>query len=302
MDSRRNTGPLRRFIFILALLFAVNSFADDARVPASGKHFLWAVNSGKNTVYIIGSIHILRKDSYPLPEEIEKVYSCCMKVVFETDLDGMNDAESQEMMIRSGTYPRGQSLSKNLSQDTYRLLEKRTAAAGFPVENFERFKPWFVALSLAAAEIKRLEYDPDLGVDRHFFNRAKKDRKEMDFLESNRYQLDLMASMDRLQQESFLEETLKELDLIEMMASDMVNAWMAGDTEKLHSVIRTGFEDHPDIYDRFFVQRNKRWLPRIERFMQEGKDVLVIVGAGHLVGEDNLIELFRKKGYGVEQR
>jgi len=299
MDLRK---PFKCFIFLLCLLFAVHASADDVRDPVPGKHFLWAVKSGKNTVHIVGSIHILKKDSYPLPEEIEKAYACCTKVVFETDLDGMNDAESQEMMLRSGTYPQGQALSKNLSRDAYRILEKRMAAAGLRTENFERFKPWFVALSLAVAEIRRLGYDPDLGIDRYFFNRAKKDKKEMGFLESNRYQLDLMASMDRRQQEGFLEETLKELDMIEMMASDMVNAWIEGDAEKLYSVIRTGFEEHQDIYYRFFVQRNRQWLQKIEELMQDDKDVLVIVGAGHLVGEDNLIELFGKKGYVVEQR
>jgi uncharacterized protein YbaP (TraB family) len=289
-------------VVILSFLFAANPLADNARDTEPGKHFLWSVRSEKSTVYILGSIHILREDAYPLPEEIERVYSCCSMVVFETDLDGMSDIESQNRMMKLGMYQHGQGLSKNITPETYRLLEKRMTAAGLPIKSFEQFKPWFVSLSLAGAEIKRLGYDPGLGIDRYFFNKAKKDKREMFFLESNQYQLDLMAAMDRRQQESFLRETLKEIDLIEMMASDMVNAWMNGDAEKLYSVTKAGFEEHPDIYYRFFVQRNKKWLPVIENLAQQGKDVLVIVGAGHLVGEENLIDLLRNKGYEVGQR
>jgi uncharacterized protein YbaP (TraB family) len=111
-----------------------------------------------------------------------------------------------------------------------------------------------------------------------------------------------MAEMDNDQQEAFLRETLKELEVIEEMADDMLEAWKYGDSDKLYSIIKIGFDEHPDIYDRFFLQRNRNWAEKLQEMSKDGEDMLVIVGAGHLVGEGSLIELLKKKGYKVKQR
>ncbi len=300
--SKHNYRLLCFFISILWIVFSVPVYAQENPGNTQEKHFLWAVQSGKNTVYLLGSIHILKKETYPLPDAIEKVYGCCSKVVFETDLDGMNDPASQNKMTKLGSYTGGQTLSKNISTQTYELLKQRMADANVPLERLEPFRPWFVALAITALEIQRLGYDPELGIDRYFFKRAQKDRKEMIFLETNEQQLNLMAHMNKHQQEMFLMETLKELEIIEKMASDMVNAWETGDADKLNLITKAGFDEHPDIYNRFFIQRNRNWVPQIEKLMKQDGDVLVIIGAGHLVGEQSLVDLLGKKGHQVQQR
>ncbi len=100
----------------------------------------------------------------------------------------------------------------------------------------------------------------------------------------------------------FLKETLRELDVIESMSSEMVKAWKTGNIDKLYSIINISFHEYPDIYKRFFTQRNKRWIPKIKQLMRQHDDVLIIVGAGHLVGKDSVIELLREKGYKVRQK
>jgi len=300
--SKHNYRLLYFFISILWIVFSIPVYAQENPGNTQEKHFLWAVQSGRNTVYLLGSIHILKKETYPLPDAIEKVYGCCSKVVFETDLDGMNDPASQNKMTKLGSYTGGQTLSKNISAQTYELLKQRMADANVPLERLEPFRPWFVALAITALEIQRLGYDPELGIDRYFFKRAQKDRKEMIFLETNEQQLNLMAHMNKHQQEMFLKETLKELEIIEKMASDMVNAWETGNADKLNLITKAGFDEHPDIYNRFFIQRNRNWVPQIEKLMKQDGDVLVIIGTGHLVGEQSLVDMLGKKGYQVQQR
>lgn len=289
---------------LLVLIAICVTFASAviAQENTEEKHLLWQVQTGKNTIYLLGSIHILQKNSYPLPGAIEKAYGCCKKVVFETDLDGMNNAESQKKLARLGMYPKGQTLSQKISGETLELLKKKMRALGLPITTFEQFKPWFVAISLTALDIQRLGYDPELGIDRHFYNKAKSDKRDLVFLETNDFQLNLMADMGARQQELFLRETLKELDIVETMAADMVDAWKTGDAEKMLSIIRIGFDEYPDIYDRFFTDRNKRWIPQIEKMLEAGDNALLIVGAGHLVGEESLIGLLKEKGYRVTQK
>jgi uncharacterized protein YbaP (TraB family) len=283
--------------FILALTLTV-AFGVKAAKTVGGKHFIWSVETGRNTIYLLGSIHVLKRDSYPLAQAIEEAYGCCKKVVFETDLDGMKDAASQSKMLSMGLYPEGETLSQSISQDTIDLIEKR----GLPIIAFERFKPWFVALSVTVMEFQKLGLDPTLGLDQHFYNRAKKDGRALDFLETNEFQLNIMAEMDNDQQEAFLRETLKELEVIEEMAGDMLKAWKEGDSDKLYSIIKIGFDEHPDLYDRFFLQRNRNWAGKLQEMSEDGEDMLVIVGAGHMVGEGSLIELLKKKGYKVKQK
>jgi uncharacterized protein YbaP (TraB family) len=288
--------------FIFTFTPCNTAFAREAAQIKTKKHFLWSIETRNNTIYLLGSIHFLKKDSYPLPHEIEKIYDYSNKVVFETDLDSMENPATQQKMMKLASYGAGEKLSQNISQSTYRLLEKKMSLSGFQVAAFEQFKPWFAAMTITVSEFMRLGFDPNLGLDKYFYEKARRDRKEKIFLESNEYQINIFAGLNERQQELFLRETLKELEIIEIMVTDMVNAWKTGDTERLHSILKMSYDEYPGIYDRFFTNRNKMWVKKIETLMKQNDNVLIIVGAGHLVGNDSVIALLKKKGYRVIQK
>jgi uncharacterized protein YbaP (TraB family) len=268
----------------------------------TGKHFLWSLQTKKNTVYFLGSVHVMKSDAYPLAPEIERAYEDSKKIVFETDVDEASDPAVQAKMMTLGLYINGQTLKENVSEETYKLLEEKAVAAGIPMASFDRFRPWFCALTLSVMEFQKLGFLPTYGVDTYFFTKAKKAGKEIIPLESTEFQLNLFAEMVDLQQESFLRQTLEELEVIATMASDMVDAWTAGDLDKMDSIMKMSFKEHPDIYDRFVVERNKKWISKIEHLINQDGNAMVIVGAGHLVGTKNLLDLLRAKGYRIEQK
>jgi uncharacterized protein YbaP (TraB family) len=268
----------------------------------TGKHFLWSLQTKKNTVYFLGSVHVMKSDAYPLAPEIERAYEDSKKIVFETDVDEASDPAVQAKMMTLGLYINGQTLKENVSEETYKLLEEKAVAAGIPMASFDRFRPWFCALTLSVMEFQKLGFLPTYGVDTYFFTKAKKAGKEIIPLESTEFQLNLFAEMVDLQQESFLRQTLEELEVIATMASDMVDAWTAGDLDKMDSIMKMSFKEHPDIYNRFVVERNKKWISKIEHLINQDGNAMVIVGAGHLVGTKNLLDLLRAKGYRIEQK
>jgi len=278
------------------------SYAQEGLQGKGKNHFLWSIETGKNTIYLLGSLHVLKSDSFPLGKEIEEAYIDCKKIVFETDLDSINDPGFQAKVMTLGLYPDGQTLEQNVSKETYRLLEKKVLAAGLSIAQFDRLKPWVCALALTFVEFKRLGFDPNYGIDTRFFNKAKKDGKKIIVLETPDYQLGLFTKMGKAEQESFLRQTLKDLKVIETMASQMVKAWKTGNVDKLSSIIRISFKEYPDIYNRFIIQRNQRWISQIEDLMRQDENVLVIVGAGHLVGTGNILALLNKRGYRIERR
>jgi uncharacterized protein YbaP (TraB family) len=301
--GRNIRQALRIFVCVAIVCVLANVVHAEPRLQSdTGKHFLWSLQTKKNTVYFLGSIHVMKSDAYPLAPEIERAYEDSQKIVFETDVDEANDPAVQAKMITLGLYMNGQTLKENVSEETYKLLEEKVVAAGIPMASFDRFRPWFCALTLSVMEFQKLGFLPTHGVDTHFFTKAKKAGKEIIPLESTEYQLALFAKMVELDQESFLRQTLEELEVIATMASDMVHAWKAGDLDKMDSIMKMSFEGHPDIHDRFVVERNKKWIAKIEPLINQDKNALVIVGAGHLVGAQNLLDLLRAKGYRIEQR
>jgi uncharacterized protein len=290
-----------QLFFSSILLFSL-LFQAGVASSQSSKKFLWETRSPKNTVYLLGSIHLLSKGSYPLPQQFEKAYRDSATVVFEADLDEAKGPKTQELVFRLGGLPDGESLRETISEDTHRLLEKRASALGLDITALQGLRPWLCALSLAAAEYAGLGFDPQYGIDKHFFDRAKKDGKKILALETIEEQLHIFSDMTATQQESLLRQTLEELDATEKLFREMILAWDQGDAERLHAMTRKGFEAYPDIYREVFVRRNSRWADRIERLLNQKGKVLVIVGAGHLAGPDSVISLLSRKGFRIAQR
>ena len=81
----------------------------------------------------------------------------------------------------------------------------------------------------------------------------------------------------------------------------MVTYWKQGDADNLYKLLFKSFEDYPQIEDRLLLQRNKDWVLKIEKMRKEKKDMIIIVGAGHLIGPGSVVELLKKNGYKVKQ-
>jgi uncharacterized protein YbaP (TraB family) len=287
------------FICFTSLWTSIN--LAQAQAGLQKKNFLWSVKKDNAAIYLLGSIHFLKSDSYPLDNNIEAAYRDCKTIVFETDISVMNAPSVKEQMMALARYPEGQTLKQNISPETYSMLEKKAAGVGLPMEPFNRLKPWMCALTLVVLELQKMGFDPSYGIDQYFYNKALQDKKEKVFLESMEYQVNLFADMSAGEDELFLQQTFKDLEVVQAMFTDTVSAWESGDVARLGSIFTLSFKDYPNIYDRFVVQRNKAWVSTIERLIGQGGNAFVLVGAGHLVGADNLLQLLRDKGYTVEQ-
>jgi uncharacterized protein YbaP (TraB family) len=276
--------------------------AKTAAVEQTTKNCLWTVETSSNKIYLLGSLHLLKQDTYPLAPAIEKAYADSQVIIFETDIAALQEPGVQAKMLELGIYPADQSLLENLDGNTRQLLEKKMRVIGLPLAQFSRFKPWFVALTLATLELQRLGYNPEYGVDVYFFNRANTDGKEIGFLESAEFQIKLLGKMVEQDQNDFLSQTLKDLEVVNELAGDLVRSWKDGDADRLHELLSKSFEDYPHLHDRLLIQRNKNWIQKIEGAMRLNKSVLFVVGAGHLVGPESVVDLLKKKGYQVKQQ
>jgi hypothetical protein len=299
--QRRAQSFLIGILILLAALWtSVNPAFAQAGAQAK-KDFMWAVKTPKATVFLLGSLHLLKADAYPLDKNIEAAYTSCKKIVFEADIDGAKDQAFQSKLVALGLYTEGQTLQQNISKETYSLLEKKANAMGIPMAQLNPLKPWLCASAITGLTLMRMGFDPNYGVDVYFFDKAKKDGKEKLFLETLEFQMKLFTELPDKEGDALLRQTLKELEVTETMLPDMVNAWKTGDAARLDTIMSKSFQGLPDIYNRFVVQRNKAWISTIEQLIARGGNTMVVTGAAHLVGSDNLLQLLQGKGYTIEQ-
>ncbi|MEW6731569.1 MAG: TraB/GumN family protein [Acidobacteriota bacterium] len=287
-------------VFSLISLSTLPSEAQDK--PAANKqHFLWKIKTAKNTVYLLGSIHLLKKEHYPLPDVMEKAYLDSQTVVLELQLDQATQQSIQQLALAKGIYASDKSLQSTISQNTYDLTKKRAAELGLNIATLAQLKPWLIALTLTSLKFQRMGLEPQYGVDMHFMGKAKQDSKEIVSFETAEYQINRFAELADNSQESLLLSTLKDLDNVDSSFNKIVDSWLNGNEKGLEDLLLGSLKTNPEVYDRLIIERNRNWLPQIEGYLQQSKNYLVIVGAAHLVGDNGVINLLKKKGFSIEQ-
>ena len=296
--SRKDLRPLF-FCFIAALSF---SSLSKGHALDHQKSFLWKVQSKSATVYVLGSLHALKREMYPLPGVIEDAFRKSEVLVVEANINEM-PLEGIMGMLEGAMYPGDEVLESHLSKETYERANARLSKFGMPIEFFRKSKPWFLALMITALEMQRLGFNPEYGIDSHFLKKAA-GRKRIMELESVTYQMNLFSTLPEGDQESFLLYTLRDLDILAREMDGLARAWSTGDTEALETIVLRGVQDDPrmiQIYEKLIYERNGTMASKIEGFFETGGHYFVVVGAGHLVGKKGIIELLKEKGYSVEQ-
>jgi len=297
--TRSRRFSWRRVLARQAVCLAVATLA--IVQAAEAKTFAWKITGKGGVVYLVGSVHVLSADFYPVDPALDAAYKDADLLVEELDLAEMADPTSQMAMLSRGMLPSATPLDKVISPETYTLVSKRITDLGLPMEPFKLLKPWTIALMLQAVEWQHAGLDPELGLDKHFYDRAQTDKKTVQGLETTEFQISRFDGMTMAQQERLLAESLKDVDAEMANMTKLVTAWRAGDVASVENIVLTEIKDDPMLYQRLLVERNKTWLPKIEALFARRGHAFVVVGAAHLVGPDGVVAMLRAKGYKVEQ-
>jgi uncharacterized protein YbaP (TraB family) len=193
-------------------------------------------------------------------------------------------------------------LAAVLGSEIYANLQNEAHHLGIDLDFMTRMQPWFVAMQIENLRMVRAGFNPLNGVDMQIAMRARQDNKPIIGLETAAEQLGIFAGLSMDEQREFLRGTLAESDS-ETQLRELTTAWRSGDLEALQKALRKGSEESPVLFKKLTVDRNLRWLPQIEKMLQDASnDYLVVTGALHMVGRDGVVELLRRKGYTVVQK
>lgn len=288
--------PRRRLFSFLALMLVltVTGRADETTKP--DRVFLWEVKSGTTTVYLLGSVHAVNRDLYPLDDRITKAFAESDALVVEANIAGPEALAAGVTLMSKAMYPANDSLEQHVSKDVVDLAVKRMTKLGLPLDP-SRFKPWFLSITITMAELAKAGILAQHGIDLHFLQKAagKKDILE---LESIDFQANLLDSFNDTEQELFLKQTLHDADKIGPQTKDIIAAWKKGDTGTVEKILTEAVRDMPEIkpvQKRLIDDRNIAMAEKVEGYLATDKKYFVVVGAAHLVGETGLVNLLGKK-------
>jgi uncharacterized protein YbaP (TraB family) len=286
---------------LLAAVFVVAGAIGSAPSTAAADPAAWRIEEGNGALWLLGSVHSLRAEDYPLPAIVDRLYSKAEGLLFEIDLDDLRPEQIQSELVSAAMLPKGRSLATTLPPEVYALAERRAAAFGLALSQLDRFEPWLAAITLLDSGLAAHGFDPSRGVERYLLGRAQHDGKAVLGLESLAAQVGVFDGLSSQEQTALLEQTLDELEAPEQEIGPLIEAWRAGTLDALADRLLEDFAAFPDLYDRLVVARNRAWVGELERHLAAGDRLLVVVGALHLVGPNSVIDLLRERGHTVER-
>lgn len=268
-----------------------------AKAESAG--LVFKVTGKKAPLYLCGSIHLLHKDDYPLPAKYDAAYKEAKILVFEIPPADMKKPETMGLMMKKAMLPEGE-LKDVVKEATFKALEGWAKDNSLPMVLFAKMQPWMAALTVAQTAYQQLGMSAELGLDFHFGELAAKDEKTVAGFETIGFQLGLFANLSPKVQEEMILQAIEEAAEAKDSIEKMRRAWLEADCAGLAEQINESFEGFPDIKKLLLDDRNERWIPQLEKYLNGNQSVMVVVGAGHLCGTGSVVDLLRKKGWKVE--
>jgi uncharacterized protein YbaP (TraB family) len=300
---KMNKNFRTRFIryFVVSIIFSTPFISAISFAQDTSKTSIWMTKSETNTVYLCGSIHLLKESDFPPHPKMEAAFKKTPNIVFEVVLDSMDSMEMQGLIMQNALYPEGQSLKTQISDSLYNIATETAQSLNLDLTRFNGFKPWFVAMTFDLMKLQQLGFQPNFGIDRYFYDKAKNEGKNILGLESVRSQINLLTELDTGDQALFLSQSLEQLNDIENMINEILDCWKTGNLPCLETSLNKSFLDYPEMNQKFLINRNNQWMKKILNFLTRNEDYMIIVGAGHMAGEFGLIKQLEKAGFEVKQ-
>jgi len=243
---------------------------------------LWVVKDKDTTVYLFGTIHMLKPGLSWFDEAVKTAFDRSGELVLE--MVKPSDAEMQQLVMTQGVNPTGPTLTEQLPADKRAAYIKALTDNGLPAGAFDRLKPWLAGMTLSLIPIQKAGYDPEQGPETVLAAAAKAAGKPVIGLETPAQQIGYFGSLSQGAQMQFLGATLDELPKTSETLGRMVDGWSRGDPAVVATIMNDALKESPEVEKVLLVDRNVRWAEWIKARMAKPGTVFVAVGAGHLAG------------------
>lgn len=272
-------------LFIFYLFLANQLFA---------KGIFWEIEGNNSKIYLLGSIHLAKKETYPLDSIIEAKFSDCHNLVLEMDPTSIN----YTMISRKTMFQDTNTLFTALPKKYIPIFDSIFRSLNIPKLVYNKFKPWFAVLTIMNLELGN-STSKSIGVDYYFLNKVDTTKRVIE-LESFNEQADFFELIYSEFPNEFITYFIKELENSRDNFDSLYFAWEKGDESKILE-LTSAINDTSNFEKRFVElildKRNETMASKIESLSYKDGCYFVVVGAGHLVGEKGIVNILRKRGF-----
>jgi len=261
---------------------------------------LWKIHDADSTIYLFGTIHVLKPSTVWRSPTIDKALKDSGDLTLE--IVGADDpAVMQPLVLKYGLDP-NKPLSGKVDAASFQKASTLAQAGGVPPQLLNAMRPWLAAVQLSLIPVIKAGYDPKSGVETILAAEIKAAGKPEGAFETPEQQIRFFADLPVKTEVEFLSSVLDEADEGVGKIDKMVAAWASGDTAELETEFVTEMKgQYPELYDLLITKRNENWAGQLKTKLA-GKGVsFVAVGSGHLVGPDSVQVQLAKLGVKAER-
>ena len=268
--------------------------------PAGSGPGLWVVRDADSTLYLFGTVHVLKPDTAWGTARVDEAFASADEYWFE--IADLTNQDGVVPLIQAKGISPDRPLSSLLTAEELGDLDAAARTVGATAAQLDPLRPWLASLQLALASIQKAGYVAANGGDQILHARAAAAGKPIKGFETAPQQIGFIADMSEPAQLAMLRSGLKEFDQADVFLGRMVTAWSTGDVTALDVLIGQEMKaESPEMYAVMLTRRNQDWADQIQTLLASSGTAFISVGAGHLAGTDSLQAQLEQRGLHVEQ-
>jgi uncharacterized protein YbaP (TraB family) len=260
-------------IGLTGLFISCNNPAQNPSTPSNAS--VWEVGKNGNTLYLGGSVHLLRVEDYPMPAAFDYAFDNSAILVVEADVDRVSDTEIAQYQDAKSVLPEGQTLRMVLDDAVYKRLETALGGPG-AISEISQYKPSIVINAIQQAYLQLRGFTEN-GADLYYLTKSKKEEKPVEFLEDIKLQIDLLGGMADGYENEYVSASLDELPQYVYGVIAFVSEWKTGVAAIIEASLRAQETEWPVIYQAMTYDRNMAWIQKIEQYLTTEQVECVIV-------------------------
>ena len=268
--------------------------ASQALEPAVKAPALYQVSDDDTTIYMLGTVHLLPEDLVWFQDNIQAAFEASDELVLE--VANLDPQEMQGLVMELGVDPSGKTLRSYFDDELKANYEARLASLGIPAQGLDPFEPWMASMTLTAMQFQNMGLNPDSGVEKVLTEAAEASGKPISGLETTAQQIGFFDSLSKEAQLFMLKSGIEEWDEGEEFVQNMISEWKDGDIEGLSDLMNEAMVEQPELNEVLLTKRNANWAEWVKTRLDTPGTVFMAVGAGHIGGEDGLLDMLDDDG------
>ena len=292
---------LRRILAFVSIALVSLGLSAPSAARTNARPALWAVSDSDTTVYLFGTIHLLPQDYQWRSAKFDEAVAGSQQLVVETIVDEKNPHPMMSAMASLAFSPNLPPIAQRVPPAKRAALAAAIAKSGLPENAFDRMETWAVAFTLLGNQFKDMGLKAGTGVESYLRSHFASSGRPIGELETNRDQLSFFDVLPESAQRALLEGAIEAPRDMSKQFDGMVGAWVRGDIRAIARTFNEDLSSSPELRDVLIKRRNENWARWVKRRMSEPGSVMLAVGAGHLAGEDSVVDMLQRGGFKVRR-